>query len=124
MEFVDYNGNNIVIEETLFSNNTNTQHTVIFNISHSVFDFKELVIYGSNDIIVIVPILEVVNQKTYNAVFSYPNRDGMICTGAFNITFNSSTQIQIYSPYVAHQFNASHPDQSSQYVYAVLCRYV
>ena len=122
MEFVDYNGNNIVIEETLFSNNTNTQHTVIFNISHSVFDFKELVIYGSNDIIVIVPILA--NQKNYSAAFSYSNRDGMICIGTFDITFNSNTQIQIYSPYIAHQFNASHPDQSSQYVYAVLGRYV
>lgn len=116
-KLVNINGDELFKDVVLW-NGTVFSDTGVLNVSHVLHEFKEIVLVFAGNAVSIVPVIDGVDSYTV----PYAHKGTYIRTGVATITISGST-IRVTNAYIAHQFSASHPDESAINLLKIIGRY-
>lgn len=111
------NGNEILEDVILWTGKVFSE-TPVIQLNYNPFDFKELIVELEYNVFAIVPVLA--DRTNYNV--AYGHSTAYLRTGYVKVDITTSS-IKVLNHYIAHQFNASHPDDSAMNIIRIIGRY-
>lgn len=116
-KLVDASGQEIFKDVVLWTGKAFAD-TGLVNVNYNPFNFKELIIELEYNTFAIIPVIE--SRNNYKVPYAF--NSGYIRTGFVEVDITTAT-IKVVNHYIAHQFNASHPDDSAMNIMRIIGRY-